>query len=322
MANPGLNDPSGAASAPLPLGREVTIATAAYGNAATTRICLEALLRSATGDFELILVDDCSPDAGAIQALFLEVADRHANTSIFSFQQNLEYSGSVNAILSHARGASVFFISNDVFVTPHYLRAMLAAAHANPRLGILRGSSNFVDNGLPSHNIALASPVTNIGELFALGAGLEKSHGHATLPDPFLVGDAFLVTRSVIERIGTFDPWFYGYFADPDFGLRARVAGFEPALVPGAFAYHQQDANFGYLPDAERKAKVERRWVRVIENWARFKLKWGMPVEQPYQSIAGLPWSELAARPFEAQRHFTAPRDYTRFMTRQGTGPG
>jgi hypothetical protein len=36
------------AAEPLKLGRDITIATAAYGNAATTRICLEALFQSAT----------------------------------------------------------------------------------------------------------------------------------------------------------------------------------------------------------------------------------------------------------------------------------
>jgi hypothetical protein len=73
MAIAGSNN-SARMAEPLTLGRDVTISTAAYGNAATTRICLEALFQSATGEFELILVDDCSPDCGARQALYLEAA--------------------------------------------------------------------------------------------------------------------------------------------------------------------------------------------------------------------------------------------------------
>jgi GT2 family glycosyltransferase len=296
------------------LGEDVTIATAAYGNAATTRLCLDSLFRSATGSYELILVDDCSPDAGAIRSLFLEAKGRHSNTKIFSFPENLEYSGSVGAVLSHATGQWVFFVSNDIFITPHYFRALLEAARENPRLGILRGCSNFVDNGLPSHNITPGAPVNSLQDVFNIGVEIAQRFGHAAEADPFLVGDAFLATRAVIERIGTFDPCFYGYFADQDYGLRAQIAGFGLALVRGAFAYHKQDANFGYLPEEQRQAKRGLRWMRVFENWARFKMKWGLPVALPYENIANLPWTQLAATPFDNRLHYSAAADYTHYL--------
>ena len=303
----------------LALGPDVTIATAAYGNEASTRTCLEALFKSAAGNYQLLLIDDCSPDPAAIQSLYREASAQHDNTQIFTFNRNLEYSGSVNAVLSQATGERVFFLSNDIFVTPAYLGTLLAAAEANPRAGILRGSSNYVDNGLASHNISPARPIKNLADLFSVGQEIAQLHGHATQPDPWLVGDAFLVTRQVINAIGTFDPLFFGYFADPDFGLRAQIAGFGLHLVPGAYAYHKPHANFGYLPPEPRQEKLERRWMRVIENWARFKLKWGLPIEQPYQSMAGVPWAELAARPFAPQRHYSAPADYTRYRTDLGS---
>jgi GT2 family glycosyltransferase len=302
------------AANPLVLHEEVTIATAAYGNAATTQWCLESILRSATGSFELMLVDDCSPDAGAIQTLFRDTRNRHANTRIFQFSENLEYSGSVNAILSHATGKWIFFISNDIFITPYYLRELLQAARANQRLGILRGCSNFVDNGLPTHNVIPSTTVNSIADVFQVGADIAQRFPGVVQADPFLVGDAFLVTRAVIEQIGTFDPWFFGYFADPDYGVRARIAGFELALVRGAFAYHRQDANFGYLPEQQQQQKLQRRWMRVFENWARFKIKWGLPVSLPYVSIASLPWEQLASQPFERRQHYSAPADYTQYL--------
>lgn len=300
---------------PLILGEEVTIATAAHGNATATRLCLQSIVRSATGNYELILIDDCSPDAVEIRGVFAGAKELHRNTTVFSFTENLEYTGSVNAILSHARGQWVFFVSNDISITPFYLRMLLDAAQANPRAGILRGSSNFVDNGLPSHNLPLGRPLKTIDELFEAGAECARRFGQEPQQqDPFLVGDAFMVTRPLLEKIGTFDPWFYGYFADPDFGLRARIAGFESVLVRGAFAYHLRDANFDYLPEEQRKRKLNLRWMRVFENWARFKLKYGLPVSQPYESIAGIPWVQLATQPFDAKSHFSAPGDYTRYL--------
>src|SRR3974390_1200548 len=169
------------------LGPEITIGTAAYGNADTTRICLDSLFRSATGDYELILIDDCSPDGGAIKRLFLEAKKLHANTKIFSFQENMEYSGSLNALLSHAAGDWIFFISNDIFVTPLYIRHLLAAGQSNSNFGILRGSSNFVDNGrLPTHNLPIDSPINSYAALVNFSAEIARTYGATVLPDPFL----------------------------------------------------------------------------------------------------------------------------------------
>jgi GT2 family glycosyltransferase len=300
---------------PVTLGPEISIATAAYGNAAATRVCLEAISKSARGDFELILVDDCSPDGGETRSLFVETQRRRPNTKVFSFTENLEYSGSLNAILSHASGRWVLFVSNDIAITPCYLRQLLWAAHSNPRLGIWRGSSNYVDNGLPSHNIK-CEPARSWDDLFALGARVLRENPTSVESDPFLVGDAFLLSRAVLDRIGTFDPLFFGYFADPDFGLRARIAGFEMGLVRGAFAWHQQHANFNYLPPAQRDAKLRLRQERVIENWASFKMKYGLPVSLRYSAITELPWARLAESQsgFDPRRHYSAPGDYLRYL--------
>ena len=303
---------------PLQLDSSISIATAAYGNAATTRLCLQALRASASGDFELLLIDDCSPDDGATAALFAAVREYHANTRIFRFTENLEYSGSVNAILSHATGHWVLFVSNDIFITPAYLRALLEAAVANPRAGILRGSSNFVDNGLVSHNIPPPQPVENYPGLLACSEQVARQLGHTSGPDPFLVGDAFLVRRAVLERIGTFDPLFFGYFADQDYGVRVRRAGFDMLFVPGAYAWHQQDSNFAYLPELQRSEKLSRRWQRIYENWARFKLKYGLPVSLAFTSTLDVPWNTLASASYNAANDFCAPGDYSRYLTVQG----
>ena len=246
-------DPSVMRFERVALSRRITIAMSAYGNAPTTLIALRALFNSAEGDFELILVDDCSPDGGQTLRLFVQAATEHSNTRVFSFSRNLEYSGSLNCILSHARGDLVLFLSNDIFITPAYLRALLAAAEADPTHGIVRGCSNFVDGGVPTHNVAAPS-LTTSADLFEFGEQIEREHGSATLYDHFLTGDAFLVTRRVLERIGTFDPMFYGYFADIDFGVRACCAGFRLVLARGALLTTSKTPTSGTsLPNNNRR---------------------------------------------------------------------
>jgi GT2 family glycosyltransferase len=294
----------------------VTIAVAAHGNVQASKTCLEAIFRSVKGPFELLLIDDRSPDDGATRELFCEYQKRHPRTTVFYFTENLEYTGSVNAILSHATGKYVFFLSNDIYVTPHYVVSLLQKASTNPA-AIWRGSSNFIDNSLPDHNLKSGKEIRTLDDIFDEASIVASSYANSTRPLSQLVGDAFLIVREVIDKIGTFDPIFYGYFGDQDFGLRAKIAGFPLLIVQDAYAYHDQYVNFTYLPEPEKKQKLERRWMRVFENWARFKMKYGLPVTLSYNSILDVPWEQLATIPFSHQRHYSSPADYSRYIVAQ-----
>ena len=55
----------------IQLGSNITIGMSAYNKPKVTYKALKALFSSAEGDFELILVDDCSSDD--IRTIFLQV---------------------------------------------------------------------------------------------------------------------------------------------------------------------------------------------------------------------------------------------------------
>jgi GT2 family glycosyltransferase len=64
--------------------------------------------------------------------------------------------------------------------------------------------------------------------------------GQYVAPTPFdiVFGTALLMKRSVLERIGLFDERFFVYYEDVDFGLRARRAGYDAAVIPEARIWH------------------------------------------------------------------------------------
>ncbi|MDU0458554.1 MAG: glycosyltransferase [Geobacteraceae bacterium] len=285
----------------------LTIAMSAHGNQATTLKALTALFLSVEGDYELILVDDCSEDQTL--ELFCKAADYHPNTKIFSFEKNMEYSGSLNAILSHANGKYILFLSNDIIVSPTYIYKLLEVAQYSEEFGIVRGCSNFVDNGSPEHNIVSDTALESYEQIFSFAEQVNRQQGDEIAFDTFLTGDAFLISRKVIDAIGTLDPFFYGYFTDHDLGLRAQKANFKLVLARGAFAVHCQDANLDYLSDSERTAKTNLRWKRVYENWARFKIKYGLPVEQTYEGVRLIPWKKIVGA-LTAENVFQEPGCY------------
>lgn len=301
---------------PIKLDESLSIGIAAYGNSNATRRCLEAIFRSAEGNFELILINDNSPDDGLTAKLYRWASSIHSNTAIYETKErNIEYSGSVDLVLNHAQGDKIMFVSNDIFITPYYFRAVLAASLFLPNWGILRGSSNFVDNGLASHNIPTSKAVENLEDIFNESQNIYALFSDLHIPDPFLTGDAFMVNRKLINKIGAFDPLFYGYFADHDFGIRAKIAGFQTVMIPGAYAYHQAGSNITYLNEEEQARKLGFRWARVYENWARFKLKYGIDVETSYTSVDDIDWDKLSSATFEPEKHHIKPKNYASLRT-------
>ena len=305
-------------------GGQLTVGMAAYGNERVTSFALECLFAALGGDFELILVDDNSPD-GTLD-LFRSAADRHRDTKVFHFPENKEYSGSLNAILSHATRRYVLFLSNDIFVTPGYLGRLLEVASADEGHGIVRGASNFCDDSVAAHNIPTPGACgSDINALFRFGEKVSREQRGQLLADKFLTGDAFLVTRAVLDRIGTIDTSFFGYFADCDFCVRSRIAGFRPATACGAFAYHSRAANLNYLDAESRRQKLDRRYQRVDSAWEHFYRKYERALEGQVYAEDGriafkywkdLPWDRIANAGFAAGEHYVAPMDYGKFRVR------
>lgn len=300
----------------ISLDESISIGVSAYGNHKTTKNCLRAILDSLRGDYELILVDDCSPDDGAIVNLFLDAAKEHKNTKIYRFDENKEYSGSLNCILSQSIGDRVFFVSNDIFISPSYVQALLNVANSNPSIGIVRGVSNYVDNAKDTHNINASKEIKHFDDIAPFARSLYELEKNSYFEENFLTGDAFMTKREVISKIGTFDPLFYGYFADHDYGIRTIKSGYKLAVSKGAFAYHHKHSNFEYLEKAAQEKKLNARWAKVHENWARFKLKYSLPVNQLYEldMLLRLDWDALNALAVELEKLYISPMDYSNYL--------
>lgn len=290
----------------------LSIGIAAHGNVDITVECLKSLFASVGGDFELLLIDDASPDG--MLPLFREAAEFHPNTRIFHFPENLEYTQSVNCLLSEATGERILFVSNDIFVTPTYLAALLEAT-ADPGIGIARGVSNFVDNLLETHNVASDAPIATWEQLCEFSARQYFEASPSLPDDPFLIGDAFMVTRELLDTIGSFDTRYHGYLSDIDFGIRAAAAGYRRVYCPRAFARHIQDANFNYLDKAQADQKYARRLERIAKAWAVFRARWGIDkLPSSWPGTKAVPYAELEEQSRRDGNWVVAPGSYARYQ--------
>ncbi|MGW1168003.1 bifunctional glycosyltransferase/CDP-glycerol:glycerophosphate glycerophosphotransferase [Streptomyces sp. NPDC002550] len=86
------------------------------------RECLDSVLLQSFGDFELIAVDDRSPDGCG--AILDEYAERDPRVKVLHLPENVGLGRARNAGMPHATGDYLFFLDSDDTLTPGALRAI------------------------------------------------------------------------------------------------------------------------------------------------------------------------------------------------------
>jgi GT2 family glycosyltransferase/Tfp pilus assembly protein PilF len=240
-------------------GALTSIVILTHNNLADTRACLASIRQHTPQPHEIIVVDNGSTD-GTVEAL-----RRVPGLRLIANATNIGFAAGCNQGLAVARGDFVVLLNNDTLVTPGWLAAMLRAMAERPTLGLV---------GPRSNNVAGVQRVPEAAEGYP--EGLERfaatfcaAHaGQATLV-PRVIGFCMLIRRAVIQRIGGLDERFgTGNLEDDDYCLRARLAGFELAVVHDSYVHHHGGRTFEALGIDYRRS--------VWENAARFQAKWGV----------------------------------------------
>lgn len=269
-----------------------------------TRLCLDSVLHAIrTHSLEhlcefILLDDDSDPALGIAPRLFVPFrAATSAKVSITRFSSRQHYTGVLAYGLSRAAGDNVFFISNDMFMTPAWLRTILAVAAIDPSYGVIRGTAEVVDSH-PEHQYVPPFEAGNPMQWITFSNYMAEQFGLHHVEDNLLSGDAVLVRRSLLDRIGGVDPRFHSYFGDLDFGLRAQRAGFKLVCAKGAWIRHHGQ---GYIRAEMQQSKVPeeiaaaQRMKTVQEAYAKFRAKWGEWLPEQFRSTDQWDFARLRA---------------------------
>lgn len=257
-----------------------------------TSICLGTLLHSVTLlnlKCEFVLVDDASDEAERIQEAFRNhrASAKGHETKIIRSRKHQHYSR-VFAIGQHfATRDVVFFISNDMMVTPYFLQALLLVSSVSREFGIVRGTSNYVDSH-PEHMVQPNEVLKDYRGVENFSQRVFGAQGCAVAEDNLLSGDAILLKRELIDRIGVVDMRYFGYFGDIDYGMRTHLAGFKLICAKGAWLFHEGG---GYVKREMQRDGIaidqarDKRLALVEAAYREFRAKWN--IEQPARWEAG-----------------------------------
>ena len=228
------------------LRRKVSIVMPVY-NAYdhVVRTC-ESVLRHATGDWELIAVDDCSPDP-RINKYLSDLAEGRAEIKLITNSVNGGFVVTANNGMRAADPESdIVLLNSDVEVTEGFLRKMQDVAFCTPKVNIVTPfSNNATIFSIPDP--AQDNPLPAGFSVEGMQSLVNSASLRLRLEMPTAVGFCMYIPREIVKFIGYLDEISFGrgFGEENDYCERAKRNGFKVRICDDLFIFHAGKSSFG-----------------------------------------------------------------------------
>jgi GT2 family glycosyltransferase/glycosyltransferase involved in cell wall biosynthesis len=235
------------------------------------RMCLWSLLAKTARRFSLIVVNDGS-DEPTTEMLEQIQKDNPAVRLIHKAEPPHGYTIAANIGLRASRADYVILLNSDTIVTPGWLHGIVAYGDDHPDVGVLGPLSNAASHQsvpeLRSGGAWATNPLPPWLTPDGVAKLLERVAPHTATRLPFINGFCYAIKRSTLDAVGLLDEDNFGagYCEENDFSHRARLAGFELAVVGAAYVYHAKSRSYGV---EGRDARARRNYETFLEKHGR-----------------------------------------------------
>lgn len=208
----------------------VSVIVLNYNGSSSIIECLESILAQSYPPFETILVDNNSSDGSA------DTAQRQfPRLRVIRNSKNLGFAEGNNVGIRDSRGDLILLVNNDVVLdrnaVSHLVRRM------SPAAGLVTGAIYYASGGAVWSYGGRFDPLTGMH-----WHNFQGMNGEQSLPDNIQIdyapGALLLARRSLLEKVGLLDDYFFLYGDDIDLALKARRLGYSVEVTPAAVAHH------------------------------------------------------------------------------------
>ncbi|RUL73106.1 glycosyltransferase [Dyella choica] len=247
----------------LPISNQpvVSVIIPIHGKIAYTLACLRSLVRHVPGvPFEVILVDDASPDNS------VERLAEIAGLRLLRNERNLGFISACNAGAAVAHGEFLVFLNNDTQVMPNWLDGLLCCFDDHDDCGIAGSRLVYPDGRLQEAG----------GLVFIDGSCWTSGRfEHRDAPRwqyrrevDYVSGASLMIRRKVFEQVGGFDNRYApAYYEDADLAFTVRQLGLKVYYEPSSTVIHCEGISAG----TDLHVGMKRH---QLTNQAIFVAKW------------------------------------------------
>ncbi|SDP77155.1 glycosyltransferase [Lentzea jiangxiensis] len=240
----------------------VSIVIPVHGKWKYTRQCLLSINSvHSTVPFEVIVVDDASPDDSA------EKLAACTGIRLVRTPRNLGFIGACNLGAEKARSELVLFLNNDTEVTPGWLEALVETANSDDRIGLVGAKLVYPDGTLQEAGGIIWSDAT--GWNYGRNGDPNDQAVNVVRDVDYCSGAAILVRRDLFERVGGFDTRYApAYYEDTDLAFAIRESGHRVVVQPKAVVIHHEGISHGKDVATGVKRYQELNRTVFAEKWA------------------------------------------------------
>jgi len=193
--------------------------------------CIDSVMKTEYEKFNVYVVDNGSTDGSQ-----LTIRDKYPSVTLIQNHKNLGFAEGNNVGIRRALkdGADyIMLLNQDTKVDPGWLSQLVEAAEADPSLGILSPMQwDYEGENLDINFQHLLRNQTNYEE------DLQNGKLQALYESESVIGAGMMMSRSVCEQVGLFDPLYFIYGEETDLCRRARFHGFRIAIDTRSIIYH------------------------------------------------------------------------------------
>jgi GT2 family glycosyltransferase/glycosyltransferase involved in cell wall biosynthesis len=254
---------------------KVSIIVLSYMNWAFTEATLRSVLAFSDYDnLEVLVVDNGSTDEIVHQ--LREFVARDERMQLILNGENLGYAAGNNVGLRRASGDYVVLLNNDTFVTRGWVADLIRPLKLDSSIGLVSPTTNNIGN---EQKITIS--YRSMEEMARTSRSFVRQHARARFDTDSVAFFCAATRRDVLDSVGLLDETFgLGFFEDDDYCQRVLAAGYTIQIVDDVFVHHHLSASFDKIPEADKKALLER-------NKAIFEERWGIWRPHSYRNAPG-----------------------------------
>ena len=191
---------------------KVSIIIPHYNQKECLKVLLPSIANQTFTDYEVIIIDDCSPDKSVLEYIKSFIKD-YKNMRLVENTENMRFIKTVNKGIKLANGQYICLLNSDTEVRNNFVQRNVEIMDADPSIGALscivvgKDGKNWFTGGMFEKGLSV---------------NLQDDFQGIRMVD-WVAGTACFYRREVLDKIGLFDEDFGMYHEDVEFGLRMKA---------------------------------------------------------------------------------------------------
>jgi O-antigen biosynthesis protein len=238
---------------------DVSIVIPVYNKVEYTINCLDSITKNTSGEYEVIVVDDCSSDDTS------RILPKIKNLRFVRNKINSGFIDSCNHGAEISRGKHILFLNNDTLVTRNWLPSLLNVM-TRENVGAAGSKLIYPDGKLQEAGGIIWNDGSGCN--YGRGDNIEKPEYNYVKEVDYCSGACLVVKRELFEKIGGFDKRFKpGYYEDTDLCFALRNIGYKIIYQPMSQIIHFEGITCGTDISSGVKSYQEVNKRKFIEKW-------------------------------------------------------